>query len=78
MAEKASMVKRLINEKGISPEEVLVFGDGGNDMCLFRNFRHSRAVVNAVPQIINAAEKVISDCEEDGVAREIAEYVIGD
>ena len=65
MAEKARMVKRLINEKGISPEEVLVFGDGGNDMCLFRNFRHSRAVANAVPQIINAAEKVISDCEED-------------
>lgn len=77
MAEKARMVKRLINEKGISPEEVLVFGDGGNDMCLFRNFRHSRAVANAVPQIINAAEKVISDCEEDGVAREIAEYIIG-
>lgn len=77
MAEKASMVKRLINEKGISPEEVLVFGDGGNDMCLFRNFRNSRAVANAVPQLINAAEKVISGCEEDGVAREIAEYVIG-
>ena len=77
MAEKACMVKRLINEKGISPEEVLVFGDGGNDMCLFRNFRNSRAVANAVPQLINAAEKVISGCEEDGVAREIAEYVLG-
>jgi len=77
MAEKSSMVKRLINEKRISPEEVLVFGDGGNDMCLFRNFHNSRAVANAVPQLINAAEKVISGCEEDGVAREIAEYVIG-
>ena len=51
----------------------MVFGDGVNDVCLFREFCHSRAVANAVPQIINMAEKVVADCEENGVAREVAE-----
>ena len=60
-------------ENAISSEEVMVFGDGVNDVCLFREFCHSRAVANAVPQIINMAEKVVADCEENGVAREVAE-----
>ncbi len=67
------MVKRIIDENAISSEEVMVFGDGVNDVCLFREFCHSRAVANAVPQIINMAEKVVADCEENGVAREVAE-----
>jgi hydroxymethylpyrimidine pyrophosphatase-like HAD family hydrolase len=72
-ADKFQMVKRIIDENAISSEEVMVFGDGVNDVCLFREFCHSRAVANAVPQIINMAEKVVADCEENGVAREVAE-----
>ena len=72
-AEKSQMVKRIIDENAISSEEVMVFGDGVNDACLFRAFCHSRAVANAVPQIIDMAEKVVADCEENGVAREVAE-----
>ena len=72
-AEKSQLVKRIIDEKAISSEEVMVFGDGVNDACLFRAFCHSRAVANAVPQIIDMAEKVVADCEENGVAREVAE-----
>ena len=72
-ADKFQMVKRIIDENATSSEEVMVFGDGVNDACLFREFCHSRAVANAVPQIINMAEKVVADCEENGVAREVAE-----
>lgn len=68
---KARMLKKLAMELDIAEDEIMVFGDGENDISLFQNFRHSRAVSNSVPQIRNLAESVIESCDHDGVAKEI-------
>ena len=68
---KARMLKKLAMELNIAEDEIMVFGDGENDISLFKNFRHSRAVANSVPEIKNLAERVIESCDHDGVAKEI-------
>lgn len=68
---KARMLKKLAMELDIAEDEIMVFGDGENDISLFQNFRHSRAVSNSVPEIRNLAERVIESCDHDGVAKEI-------
>lgn len=49
---KGAMVKRAAKQFGLSADEVLVFGDGGNDSFMFRTFPHSRAMENAAPCIL--------------------------
>lgn len=71
LADKAKMLKRVANKMNIAEDEIMVFGDGENDKSLFENFRHSRAVANAVPEIRNRAEKIIESYDEDGVAKEV-------
>lgn len=70
-AQKGKMLQRAAEFYQVPAEEVMVFGDGENDENMFREFRHSRAVANAVPNIQNLAEKVISNNCENGVAEEI-------
>ena len=68
---KARMLKKLAMELNIAEDEIMVFGDGENDISLFKNFCHSRAVANSVPEIKNMAERVIESCDHDGAAKEI-------
>jgi len=56
---------------GWSKEEVLVFGDGNNDISMFEKFPHSRAVKNAVESLKKNAEKVIESNRDDAVAQEV-------
>lgn len=44
---KGNALKRLMEEEGVRPEEVLAFGDGENDISLFRAVSHSIAMGNA-------------------------------
>lgn len=53
------------------PHQALVFGDGCNDLSLFRAFVHTRAMGNAATPLQALAEQVIEPNTEDGVAREI-------
>ena len=56
---------------GLSKEEILVFGDGENDLSMFSRFPHSRAMGNAVKSLKEIAEKVIETNIENGVAQEV-------
>lgn len=74
-AQKGKMLQKAAEFYQISAEEVMVFGDGENDETMFRDFCHSRAMANAVPNIHSLAEKVIRSNRENGVAKEIIQIL---
>lgn len=76
-AQKGRMLKRAADFYRVSAGEVMVFGDGENDETMFRKFRHSRAVGNAIPVIRSMAEKVIDSNHKNGVAKEINKILGG-
>lgn len=70
-AQKGNMALWIVEQLGIKPAEVLVFGDNDNDTSLFVNFVHTRAVGNATASLRKVAEQVIETNDCDGVAKEI-------
>ncbi|MEG0366720.1 MAG: HAD family hydrolase, partial [Coprobacillus sp.] len=67
-AQKGLILEKVIEIKGIKKEEVVVIGDGMNDITLFKCFDNSYAPSNAEEEIKNLASLIVSDCEEDAVA----------
>ncbi|MCM8568263.1 Cof-type HAD-IIB family hydrolase [Gramella jeungdoensis] len=71
-ANKGNAIKGIQKELGISPEETLVFGDYLNDLEMMQVARHSYAMKNAHPEIIQASNFVTShDNNDNGVLRTI-------
>lgn len=70
-ANKGAMLEQIAEYYGWSKEEVLVFGDGNNDISMFEKFPHSRAMGNAVESLKKIAEKVIESNKDDAVAQEV-------
>ena len=68
---KGTMLEQVAEYYGYSKEEVLVFGDGKNDILMFEKFPHSRAMGNAVESLKKIAEKVIESNKDDAVAQEV-------
>ncbi|WP_079989127.1 HAD family hydrolase [Collinsella ihumii] len=54
---------------GIEPEECVAFGDGGNDISMFRCVGTSVAMGNASDEVKAAASHVTPHVDEDGIAR---------
>lgn len=67
-AQKGLILEEVTKEKGLSKEEVAVFGDGLNDITLFQHFPQSFAVANAEPEIKALAKYQIKSNDENGVA----------
>ena len=66
-ASKANAIRQL-KEKG-GYEKVVVFGDGLNDMDMFRMADEAYAVENAAPELKEMATAIIPGNDADGVAR---------
>ncbi|MBR3385815.1 MAG: HAD family phosphatase [Atopobiaceae bacterium] len=65
---KASGMQVLMDEMGISVDEVCVFGDSENDLPLLRACPNSVTVANAIPAAAEAARYHIGPCSDDAVA----------
>ncbi|WP_405979715.1 Cof-type HAD-IIB family hydrolase [Streptomyces sp. NBC_00158] len=65
---KASTLELCCAERGISPAEVVAFGDMPNDVEMLRWAGTSYAMGNAHPDVIAAASGRTVDNNEDGVA----------
>lgn len=70
-AQKGSILENVIEELGYSKDEVMVLGDGLNDITLFERFKYSFAPGNANETIKAMAYQVVGACEEDGVSQAI-------
>ncbi|WP_353943613.1 Cof-type HAD-IIB family hydrolase [Streptomyces sp. HUAS MG91] len=72
---KASTLELCCQERGISPAEVVAFGDMPNDMEMLAWAGTSYAMGNAHPDVLTAATGVTGTNNEDGVARVIEELL---
>lgn len=74
-AQKGFILEEVIKLKGIHKDEVMVLGDGMNDISLFQSFKYSFATANGEDEIKSLAYKVVASCDEDGF-KEAIDYMI--
>lgn len=75
--DKGRLVDLLCERLGIPQAEVLVLGDGDNDMEMFAKAGFAVAMGNASDTVKRAASAVTLSNEEDGFAAAIERYVFG-
>lgn len=70
-AQKGLILEQVIKEMNLSKDEVMVLGDGLNDITMFEHFKYSFAPENANVTIKSMAYQVVKACEDNGVAQAI-------
>ncbi len=65
--DKARGIRKLMKHIDAPIEDVIVFGDGTNDMGMFQKEWTSVAMGNAVPELKERADLVTSDVNNDGI-----------
>ncbi len=73
---KGVAVERVCEALGISPEEAIAFGDGGNDIDMLRTAGIGVAMGNATEDVKAAADYVTSDVDDDGLLRALEKFNI--
>ncbi|UYG95272.1 HAD family hydrolase [Cytobacillus firmus] len=73
---KWAAIKSLLNELGISPNEVAAIGDGPNDIEMLRHAGTGVAMGNAGDKVKAAADFVTGHHENDGLAEFIERYLL--
>ncbi len=73
---KAAAVARLCERLGLGPEQVMAFGDAGNDEALLRWAGWSFAVENASEGARRAAKYITGSNREGGVGMAVERYVL--
>jgi Cof subfamily protein (haloacid dehalogenase superfamily) len=71
-ATKSTAIAKLRRAHDLASHRLVVFGDGINDLDMFRGADHAVAVGNAVPEILAIASELAARNDQDGVVRWIA------
>ena len=71
---KASGVEAVLKHYGLSKEDAMAFGDGGNDGEMLACVGLGIAMGNAVPETMTAADYVTDSCQEDGVVTALRHF----
>ena len=77
-AGKGMATRWLTEHMGLTREQVMGFGDYTNDLPMLENVGWPVAVDNAIDEVKRACRIIAPSCEDDGVARTIQKYVLGD
>lgn len=73
---KASGLERLCTHLGIPVSQTIAVGDSENDFEILKKAGFSIAMGNAKPNIKAIADAVVSDCDHDGCAEAIRQYLL--
>ena len=73
---KAEGISRVIAGYGIGREEVMAFGDGGNDVEMIEYAGIGVAMGNAMPDVRKHADYVTSTVDEDGIVAALRHFRI--
>lgn len=73
---KGTGVELLAKHLGIKQEEIMTFGDAGNDLDMIVYAGMGVAMANAFDEIKEAANYITDSNEEDGVAKAIEKFVL--
>lgn len=74
--DKGIGIQHLIKDLGIKKEETIGFGDGVNDLAMFRECKIGVAMGNAEQELKNMADYITLKNDEDGVAKFIEKYIL--
>lgn len=76
---KGSCLKRLMKQYGYQKDEVIVFGDGENDLSMFDQVVYSVAMDNALESVKQHAFAITSNHDEDGIYQFLKnnEHILG-
>ncbi len=75
---KASGIDILCEALGIGLDQVVTFGDGGNDLEMIAHVPNGVAVEGAVPEVAEAARWHVGRCEDEAVPAAIEALVAGE
>ncbi len=64
---KATGIRAMLDHYGLTPEQAIAFGDGGNDVSMFEVCGIGVAMGNAMEEAKAAADFVTDACDDDGV-----------
>lgn len=70
---RISAIKELIDYLGFNLDQVIYFGDGPNDLEVFKFVPYSIAMGDCFPKLLEYAAYQIDTCKNDGVAKFIFE-----
>jgi Cof subfamily protein (haloacid dehalogenase superfamily) len=70
---KASTLALLCEELGVTPEEVVAFGDMPNDLPMLEWAGTAYAMANGHPSVVEVADRTAPSNEDDGVAAVLEE-----
>lgn len=65
--QKEAGIRKLMEMLGAPIEDVVVFGDGNNDVSMFSNAWTNIAMGNAIEKLKQRATYITSDIEDDGI-----------
>ena len=74
---KGTAIDVLAQALGIGLDQVVVFGDNGNDVSMLSHVPNSVAVANASPEAKSAARWHVGPCEDQAVGQAIEELAAG-
>ncbi len=77
-ASKGRALTRLCGQWGVPLDRVMTFGNSQNDVSMLELTPWSFAVANAAPEAMAAARYRTASNNEDGVAKAVAHYVLGE
>ena len=75
-ANKGSSLMILAEKLGLSPEEVMGFGDNDNDLEMIQKAGLGVAMQNAIPEVKEAADYITDTNDREGVAKAIEKFVL--
>jgi Cof subfamily protein (haloacid dehalogenase superfamily) len=70
---KGKSLEVLYQKLGFTKQQVIAFGDSGNDLSMTETAGYFIAPLNATAEIRTLANRIVPDVEEDGVAQVIEE-----
>ncbi len=71
---KASGLSWLGEHLGILSDQMMAFGDSGNDLAMLQMVGYGVAMANAEEEVLEAVDHVTGSNEEDGIARALEVY----
>ncbi len=73
---KKNAIQILADKLGIKQEEIIVMGDGGNDISMFECAGLKIAMANAEPYLKEKADFVTTSNNDSGVAKAIQKFIL--
>ena len=67
-------IQKMLNEYGISPEEIMAIGDGGNDIPMLELAKVGVAMGNASDEVKSYADYVTTSVDEEGVYHALKQF----